>query len=301
MGSPPAVGLVATDLDGTLLGSDHTLGACDAEALRQLDRAGVVRVVATGRSLWAAERVLGRDFPVDYLVVSSGAGILDWKSGRLLERHGFEAADAERVARVLGRFGVDFMVHALVPHDHHFRYVRARPANPDFDRRVGRYPELATPWDGTSAVSEASQFVAILGPDEAGLLEPVRAALPELAVVRSTSPLDGCSIWIEVRPPGVGKAAAVAWIAARHRLDAERTAAVGNDYNDLDLLRWSGNAFVVHNAAPELRERYRVVSSNDAGGFSDVVKAVHRGGFARAAAPAEGPVSSPRRGASCRP
>lgn len=307
MGAPPAppVGLVATDLDGTLLGPDHTLGARDAAALRALGRAGVVRVVATGRSLHAAERVLDRGFPIDYLAVSSGAGIVDWRSGRLLHSHRFEARGARRVAEVLTRFGVDFMAHSPVPDDHRFRFVRARPVNPDFERRVGRYGEFATPWreggaaekrrggvDGAREAHrlEACQFVAILLPGESALFERLDAALPGFAVVRSTSPLDGRSIWAEVRPPGVGKAAAVAWLAERHRLDADRTAAVGNDYNDSDLLGWSANPFVVGNAAAELRERFRVVSANDAGGFSDVVEAVRRGGggFARAAAPEEG-------------
>ena len=293
----PPVGLVATDLDGTLLGPDHTLGARDADALRQLGRAGVVRVVATGRSLRAAERVLDRDVPIDYLAVSSGAGVLEWPARRLLRQHRFEAAQAERVTRVFQGLGVDFMAHTPVPDDHRFRYVRARSTNPDFERRVGRYDEFATRWDlsgavaaGPAASAAACQFVAIVGADEAHLVERTRAALPEFEVVRSTSPLDGRSIWVEVRPPGVGKAAAVAWLAARHRLDAERTAAVGNDYNDSDMLAWSANAFVVGNAPPDLRERFRVVASNDAGGFSEVVEALRRGGGGltrAAAAPAE--------------
>ena len=285
----PAVGLVATDLDGTLLGSDHTLGPRDAAALRRLGQLGVVRVVATGRSRLSAERVLDRDFPVDYVAVSSGAGILHWRTGRLLIHHGFEAADAERVARRLRGVGADFMAHALVPEDHRFRYVRARASNPDFDRRIGRYGEFAIPWDGSGAGSEVSQFVAILEHGEVDIFERVRAELAEFAVIRSTSPLDGRSLWVEVRPPGVGKAAALAWLAARYRLGAARTAAVGNDYNDSDMLRWSGNPFVVRNAALELRERYRVVSSNDCGGFSDAVATVHRGGggFARPTATAE--------------
>lgn len=307
----PPVGLVATDLDGTLLGPDHTLGPRDAQALRELGQAGVVRVVATGRSLSAAQRVLDRGFPIDYLAVSSGAGIIEWSTGRVLCEHRFEAPAARRVAEVLRRFGVDFMAHAPVPDDHRFRFVRARAANPDFERRIGRYREFATPWDddgragdippedpedpgdpgdGGGGIPEPCQFVAILGSGEAALLDRLHTALPEFAVVRSTSPLDGRSIWVEVRPPGVGKAAAVAWLAARHRLDPGRTAAVGNDYNDTDMLGWSANAFVVGNAPPELRERFRVVSPNDAGGFSDVVETVRRdgGGFARAAGPAIG-------------
>ena len=290
----PPVGLVATDLDGTLLGPDHTLGPRDAAALRQLGHDGVVRVVATGRSLRAAARVLEPGFPIDYLAVSSGAGVLEWPSCRILRQHRFEAAEAERVTRVLDGLGVDFMAHSPVPDDHCFRYVRARGANPDFERRVGRYDEFATRWevsDGGGIVpsAEACQFVAIVGGDEAHLVDRARAALPGFEVVRSTSPLDGRSIWVEVRPPGVGKAPAVAWLAARHRLDAKRTAAVGNDYNDSGMLAWSANSFVVGNAPPDLRERFRVVASNDAGGFSEVVEALRRGGggFTRAAAPAE--------------
>ena len=290
----PPVGLVTTDLDGTLLGPDHTLGSRDAAALRQLGRDGVIRVVATGRSLRAAERVLDPGFPIDYLVVSSGAGVLDWPARRILRDHRFEVAEAEQVTRVLDGLGVDFMAHSPVPDDHRFRYVRARRVNPDFERRVGRYDEFAIRWEvsedggGIAPSAAACQFVAIVGAHEAALVDRARAALPEFEVVRSTSPLDGRSIWVEVRPPGVGKAPAVAWIAARHRLDAERTAAVGNDYNDSGMLAWSANAFVVGNAPAELRERYRVVSPNDAGGFSEVVEALRRdgGGFARAAAPA---------------
>ena len=295
----PPIGLVATDLDGTLLGSDHTLGARDAAALEALGRAGVVRVVATGRSLRAAERVLDRTFPVDYLVASSGAGVIEWSTRRILRHCEFEADAARRVTEVLLRFGVDFMAHDAVPEDHRFRFVRARAANPDFARRIGRYDEFATPWhvgrrgartdcegdgDGTRMTC---QFVAILEPGETVLLESLRGALREFSVVRSTSPLDGRSIWVEVRPSGVGKEGAIAWLAARHGLEPERTAAIGNDYNDCGMLRWSGNPFVVGNAAPELRRRYRVVASNDAGGFSDVVALVSRdgGGFARAAAP----------------
>ena len=289
----PAVGLVATDLDGTLLGPDHTLGPRDAAALRQLGRDGVVRVVATGRSLRAAERVLDPDFPIDYLAVSSGAGILEWRTRQFLRQHRFEAAEGDRVTRVLDGLGVDFMVHAPVPDDHRFRYVRARGANPDFERRVGRYDEFATRWEvsdggGLAPSGAACQFVAIVGADEADLVRRARAALPGFEVVRSTSPLDGRSIWVEVRPPGVGKAPAVAWLAARHGLDAKGTAAVGNDYNDSDMLAWSANAFVVGNAPPDLRERFRVVAPNDAGGFSEVVEALRRGGggLTRAAAPA---------------
>jgi len=47
--------------------------------------------------------------------------------------------------------------------------------------------------------------------------------------------------------------------------------AVGNDYNDLDLLRWAAKSFVVNNAPGELLARFPAVRSGDESDFSEAV------------------------------
>ena len=91
-------------------------------------------------------------------------------------------------------------------------------------------------------------------------------------VVRTTSPLDHASTWIELFPDGVSKAHASDWIRERHVIDPARTVAVGNDYNDLDMLEWAAHAYVVSNAPPSMRERFAVVRANDDEGFTDAVR-----------------------------
>jgi hypothetical protein len=102
----------------------------------------------------------------------------------------------------------------------------------------------------------------------------LRDALPAFQVIRTTSPLDGRSTWVEVFPAGVGKADAAAWLLEREGRGNTLSVAIGNDYNDLDLLEWADRAFVVSNAPAELRERYTAVASNDDGGFSEAVRQV---------------------------
>ena len=46
--------------------------------------------------------------------------------------------------------------------------------------------------------------------------------------------------------------------------------AVGNDYNDADLLAWAAHAYVVDNAPRDLKALHTVVPSNDDDGFADV-------------------------------
>jgi hydroxymethylpyrimidine pyrophosphatase-like HAD family hydrolase len=99
----------------------------------------------------------------------------------------------------------------------------------------------------------------------------LREALPAFQVIRTTSPLDGSSTWIEIFPAGVSKAEAAAWLREREGRGQSLSVAIGNDFNDLDLLDWADLAFVVSNAPAELRDRYATVASNDDGGFSDAV------------------------------
>jgi hydroxymethylpyrimidine pyrophosphatase-like HAD family hydrolase len=270
--------MVVTDLDGTLLDAHARLGAANRRALERLGESGSLRVVATGRSLHSAESVLDADFPIDYLVFSSGAGILDWRSRELLAAHGMRAEDAEEVLGALLSRGLDFMVHHGIPDNHYFYYHQPSAGvaggNPDFDRRCARYREFARPLtgDGLSAI-EVSQFLAIETPSSDSCYETLVTELTRLNVVLTTSPLDHRSRWIEIFPPAASKSRASEWLRHRHAVAHAEVLAVGNDYNDRDLLEWAENAYVVANAAPPLRARYRVVASNDAQGFAEAVAA----------------------------
>jgi hydroxymethylpyrimidine pyrophosphatase-like HAD family hydrolase len=266
------LGVVVTDLDGTLLDSRHRLGDSDRRTLEELGQRRVLRVVATGRSLRSALGVLPEDIPIDYLCHSSGAGILRWRDRCALRALNMPAEDASVLARALVQRGLDFMLHFAIPSEHHFYVHRVRNVNADFDSRLERFSEFASaltlPLPNERAMSRA---VVIEPPPDTGLHAALALALPGFEVIRATSPIDGVSTWVELYPRGVNKASAAAWLwegAARPPVRV----AIGNDYNDLDLLDWADLSFVVGNAPPELRARYATVATNDAGGFTEAVQ-----------------------------
>ena len=119
-----------------------------------------------------------------------------------------------------------------------------------------------------------SHAVVIDPPPGPGRHAEVVSAFPGFQVLRSTSPLDGASTWIEIFPLGVNKAAAAAWLWQRGSAPPLSSMAIGNDYNDLALLDWADASFVVGNAPAELRARYATVSSNEDAGFSEAVRRV---------------------------
>jgi HAD superfamily hydrolase (TIGR01484 family) len=266
------VGIVVTDLDGTLLDSQHRLSPANRQTLVELGHRGITRVVATGRSLFSLCKVLGPDAPVDFVAHSSGAGIVSWpdlQSVRAL--HMSAAAAAELVAELVSRRH-DFMLHRSIPDSHHFYAHRSSESNADFDRRLRLYADYAEELRLPLPVAETMcQALVITPPSLATSHAELRAALPGFEVIRTTSPLDASSMWIEIFPVGVGKAAASAWLRERERPEPCLCLAIGNDYNDLDLLDWADLAFVVANAPAELRARYRSVGSNDQSGFSEAI------------------------------
>ena len=72
---PGPVGLFITDFDGTLLRSDRTFSDDDLEALHRLGRLNICRVIATGRSIFSFNTVVGPDLPLDFVIFSTGAGM----------------------------------------------------------------------------------------------------------------------------------------------------------------------------------------------------------------------------------
>jgi hydroxymethylpyrimidine pyrophosphatase-like HAD family hydrolase len=264
--------MVVTDLDGTLLDRHSRLADADRAALEALGRQGVPRVVATGRSLYSARRVLDPGFPIDYLAFSTGAGILDWASGEILLAHGLESEEVRLAVRVLSERRLDFMVHEGIPDNHRFLWRAAGGGCADFERRRGRHEDHARPLVGDwPQERRASQLLAVEPDGGDSCPDELCAALGGLSVILATSPLDHASRWLEIFAPGVSKSAASAWLARRHGVDPRAVWAVGNDYNDRDLLAWAGRPRVVANAVPELRALYPMVAAHDEGGFAEAV------------------------------
>lgn len=263
--------MVATDLDGTLLGPDRRVSAANRRALQALGERGVVRVIATGRSRFSADRVVDRGLPIDYLVVSSGAGIVDFAAQEYLHTDALTPTQTAAAAEVCIVRGLDFMVHDPVPENHRFAFHRAR-GRADFERRIALYQEHCRP-QRPPFESVACQLLAVHDADEAHL-EAVTQALPGHTVLRATSPLDHRSAWIEIFPRTVSKSLACAWIAKRHGFRASQVLAVGNDTNDIDLLRWAGQARAVGDCHPELRGEFPLVAAHGDDGFAEAVAAL---------------------------
>ena len=262
--------IVATDVDGTLFKSDRTVSQVDLQTLRSLREQGVCTVLATGRSIWSFTNLAGTDFPIDYLVFSCGAGVMDWQRKEVIYKTGIDDAGIRKIKEYLTALNADFCIHNEIPDNHFFYPYRSGKVNPDFEKRVATYLPFEKKVDD---ITFATQILAIFpGADHKRLIADADRSLSDFRVIRSTSPVDNQSLWMEIFQKGVSKAAGIGKIAELYGIKLHDIMAVGNDYNDVDMLDWAGQGFITANSPNELKKRYINVPSNNENGFTKAVE-----------------------------
>ncbi len=278
----PTAQLLALDLDGTLMPHQGSISADDMRAMHHLRGRGIALVCATGRSRLMVSQVLSDQHPFHYVIFSTGAGLMEWPSQRIVRSERIASTLAvETIARLLEQ-NLSFMVHMPIPDNHRFYYhFGSDHAYTDFPRRVENGREHALPlpsahWQGLFDEG-ISQFLVVL-PPQLSRLRRVASGIPEgLESVRITSPLDHRSLWLEVFPRGVSKGSALLGLGQRLGIPPEAMVAVGNDYNDRSMLDAVAMPLVVSNAPAALRRRYPTVVACE---NSPVHYLVHRCGLA---------------------
>ena len=252
---PGRLRLLALDIDGTLLTSDKTVSPRTRAALEAARVAGVRLVLVTGRRLPSARRVardLGGDIPLvahNGALVAEGSEILVSRPlSRVVARRAVEiglACGAEPVLHCGARGEGRVLVRAGAGPAPHIRHYLERAA-PD----VRTVPDLA-------AVLETEEPMQVMfggaGPEMARARTALAQGLDEGArIERSVYPAKGLVI-LEVLERSVAKAVALAWLQARWGIAAEETLAIGDNWNDREMIAEAGVGYVMGNADPELR------------------------------------------------
>lgn len=254
--------MVVTDLDGTLANPDGEIGKSDLNTLKKLGDNSIVRVIATGRSLYSANKVLDENLPIDYLLFSSGAGILNWQNKEIIKNASLCLKEIQSINRYLMNINADFMLHFPIPDNHKFFYHKSGENNPDFMRRIEVYNQFSEPINREAlTLKKACQYVIVVT-DNSITSEKISEELKAFSVIRTTSPLDKQTLWIEIFPSNVSKGQSAAWLCNNLFINQEDVLSIGNDYNDLDLLEWSGYSFVVENAPFILKNQFDLTKSN---------------------------------------
>ena len=163
------------------------------------------------------------------------------------------------------------MIHEVIPENHKFVFHRSSVNNPDFERRIKVYKDFAFKLNSkTEKYDHACQVLAVF-PNSVSLFQEIQNKFNDIKIIRTTSPLDGDSIWMEIFPTTVSKGHGIEWLCKNIGISKSETLSIGNDYNDIDMLEFTRFSYIVDNAPEELKAGFQVCKSNQESGFSDAL------------------------------
>jgi Cof subfamily protein (haloacid dehalogenase superfamily) len=258
--------LVASDLDGTLLTSDHQVSPRSLRAIARLRAAGIPFVAVTGRPRRWLPPVLAQTGPIGPVVCGNGALVVDAENETVLAEWLIPAA-------VLA--GVTEALRAAIP-----GLVFAVERGP----RMLHEPEYPVRWDLAMTEEVAVATTEITAGDASKLLVRAPGEDDPEALYHEVARIVGDAVTVthagfaglvEIAAAGVTKATGLAWIAEHYGVGPAKVVAFGDMPNDAPMLRWAGRGVVVADAHPEAAAAADAVTrGNDADGVAVYLEAL---------------------------
>ena len=272
-----SIRLIATDLDGTLLGADKEVSPRNARALQACMARGVHVMLASGRSLNAVARIAERAGLTGARILSSNGARLDETArGPILLEDGLEESVAREAAMRLISAGVYVECYS-----YDVIYMANRVPVKHHNHQPGRTADGATLFveDEARFLNEGTAHARklIVFSDDPRRLERARALLCGLPLDCSSSDTDN----LEILAAGAGKGRALAWYAERMNIARDEIMAFGDQTNDLSLMDAAGWPVAMDNAVDAVKARARLIAPrHDQSGVAAIVeKYVLEGGL----------------------
>jgi Cof subfamily protein (haloacid dehalogenase superfamily) len=266
--------LIGIDVDGTLLDTRGQIPQANVDAIHDAVRAGIAVALVTGRS-YPFVRPIAEPLPSAItLIVSNGA----------VER----GMDGSRFARRLLDRDI---ARAVLDSTRPFRHAAALVFDRDADRQVmfetmdWEHPGRKAYWARNQSLIAQSvplEDALIEDPIQVmfnggvetmrALVEELRAEAGEFAVSLTEYVHRDFSL-IDVTAPAATKGRALAWRAGQLGLGRDEVMAVGDNFNDLEMLEFAGLPVVMGNSVPGLLERGWVITGdNEHAGLAEAIR-----------------------------
>ena len=270
--------MLAVDIDGTLLNSQFHISTADLDALRRAHESGVEVLLVTGRRHTFA-LPMAQQLGFDLWLISSNGAVTRSIHGESFHR---DLLPVETCRQLCGAMR-EFRGNTVITFDKESTGALVLERMDELTVSIQRWLE------------KNIQYIEFVVPIEDALVaDPVQAMFcgpiarmrealscldasglgEQITVSRTEYPLRDLSI-VDVLNRNCSKGYAVErW--ARHRgIAREQVMAIGDNYNDVEMLAFAGLPFIMGNASEELKARgWAVTRSNDENGVAAAIEQV---------------------------
>ena len=266
--------LIISDFDGTLVNSQNTVSDRVRQSIDEYVSSGGIFAVCTGRMLCSIlPRV--RELKLKGLVAAyQGSVIADIESGKLLRKNSLSVDDCVEICAFIEKHN-----YSCNTYSDEVLYTNL----PVGDKLLTVYETItgvkAVNVDGAMSMFVKANNLAcnkitfLVNPDERGrLYSLLRTEFSDRFDVTCSA-----AVLVEISPKGDDKGVALKYIADYFGIDLSSTVAIGDNLNDLPMIKIASVGVAVGNAVDELKKEadYVSVSNNE----DAVAKIIEKYGF----------------------
>ena len=246
------------DLDDTLLSSDKTISPDNRAAIRAALTRGHSVIVTTGRPVSSGKRVvseLGLTMPGCYMIAFNGSVLYDCAADRMLKERTVPLSCVRHLFGEAKRAGLHIQTYdkSDVLAERYNEELRYYIKSTQMSYRL--IPDV---W----AVTEEPHKLLLVHLAGRQALEDFQRANDAWAKGRVDS-FFSCDQYLEYCPIGVSKGAAVLDFCDHFGIPVERTVAVGDEWNDVSMIRAAHVGVAVRNAVDAAKEAADYVTERD--------------------------------------
>ncbi len=257
-----AVKLIAMDLDGTLMSSDHiTVTEKTKKALLKAHHLGIKTAIATGRTLSVIGNVLEQVPFIDYVIYSNGASVFDRCKGENVYTSAIPSETVSRLVAVLESYPVYYELYAggcIHSQADKGKYFKNKDLPQEF---LDFYLENIKNHASLSEYAEKNDIEKInLFYFGGEFYDEIKRKLLAVSGIDYTSPVSGD---IEMTAKGVNKGAALDNLCKAINFTPDEIMSFGDADNDIEMLQFSGCGIAMANASEECKRaaKYETLSN----------------------------------------
>ncbi|AFY94815.1 Cof-type HAD-IIB family hydrolase [Chamaesiphon minutus] len=249
--STAEIKLLILDIDGTIAGKSNQVSTRVKQAIQAAQAKGVRVGIATGRMYKSAMRFhndIGADMP---LIAYQGAWIQDPATGKRYRHHPVPVAIAREL---IDYFEQPDLLDRLSVHVYRDDCLYVREINADTELYVGRSGiEVTAVKDLRTLLTDCPTKLLAMSEDTA-LIQDLLVDLRQRYAPSDLHVTTSVPIFLETTHSGANKGAAIDYLATSLlNITAENVLAIGDNYNDVEMLGYAGIGVAMGNAPSDVQ------------------------------------------------
>jgi Cof subfamily protein (haloacid dehalogenase superfamily) len=271
--------LIAIDIDGTLLSPEFRVSETDLATLRRAHSQGIEVILVTGRRHTFALPI-AQQLGFDLWLISSNGAVTRSLAGETFHRDLLPEATCRELLGVMQEFRGQTVLTFDSNRAGTIVIERLDLLEASIKRWLEKnmqYIQFVVPIEDALTTDPVQAMFCGPVADMQRVLRVLESCGLPITVLRTEYPGRDLSI-VDVLNAGCSKGHALERWANYRGITRDQVMAVGDNYNDIEMLEFAGHPFIMGNASKELRSRgWKLTRSNAESGVSAAIEHVLEG------------------------